>query len=105
MREGAGIVEEAVHVLGEQIIGQDPFQIEHLWQLMYRGSFYRGGAILCSAISGIEQALWDIKEKLWEYRYGSFWVESAGTGYACTHISLQLKTHRQLLSVRRQRKR
>ena len=57
------IVEEAVHVLGEQIIGQDPFQIEHLWQLMYRGSFYRGGAILCSAISGIEQALWDIKGK------------------------------------------
>lgn len=57
------IVEEAVHVLGDMIIGQDPFQIEHLWQVMYRGSFYRGGAILSSAISGIEQALWDIKGK------------------------------------------
>lgn len=58
------IVEEAVHVLGKAIVGEDPMNIEHLWQVMYRGSFYRGGAILCSAISGIEQALWDIKGKV-----------------------------------------
>jgi galactonate dehydratase len=30
---------------------------------MYRGTFYRGGPVLVSAISGIEQALWDIKGK------------------------------------------
>ncbi|NLO09371.1 MAG: galactonate dehydratase [Clostridiales bacterium] len=57
------VVEEAVHVLGKMIVGEDPRNIEHLWQIMYRGSFYRGGAIICSAISGIEQALWDIKGK------------------------------------------
>ncbi len=57
------VVETAVHLLGKQLIGKDPDNIEYLWNLMYRGGFYRGGAILCSAISGIEQALWDIKGK------------------------------------------
>ncbi|UWX56231.1 hypothetical protein NYZ99_08335 [Maribacter litopenaei] len=32
-------------------------------QVLYRGGFYRGGAILMSALSGIDQALWDIKGK------------------------------------------
>ena len=45
------------------LIGQDPRRIEHHWQVMYRGTFYRGGPVLVSAISGIEQALWDIKGK------------------------------------------
>lgn len=57
------VVEAAVEDLGRLIIGQDPRDIERLWQLMYRGSFYRGGPILTSAISGVEQALWDIKGK------------------------------------------
>lgn len=57
------VVQEAVNVLSNYIVGKDPFDIENLWQHMYRGGFYRGGAILCSAISGIEQALWDIKGK------------------------------------------
>ena len=52
-------VEEAARVL----IGEDPRRIEHLWQALYRGTFYRGGPIMCSALSGIEQALWDILGK------------------------------------------
>ncbi|MCX7012930.1 MAG: galactonate dehydratase, partial [Candidatus Sumerlaeota bacterium] len=48
-----------------RLVGQDPRRIEHLWQQMYRGTFYRGGPVLVSAISGIEQALWDIKGKLY----------------------------------------
>ena len=50
--------------LKDYIIGSDPMQVEHLWQLMYIGSFYRGGPVLGSAISGIDQALWDIRGKV-----------------------------------------
>jgi galactonate dehydratase len=54
-------VRAAVEELGEMIVGQDPFRIEDHFQVMWRGGFYRGGPVLCSALSGIEQALWDIK--------------------------------------------
>jgi galactonate dehydratase len=53
----------AVTELSEYLIGKDPRNVEDLWQTMYRGGFYRGGEILMSAISGIEQALWDVKGK------------------------------------------
>lgn len=59
----ARTVETAVNELRPILIGADPLRIEHLWQQMYRGTFYRGGPIFCSAISGIEMALWDIKGK------------------------------------------
>lgn len=60
----ARTVEAAVHELGELVIGQDPARINDLWQAMYRGGFYRGGAVFMSAIAGIDQALWDIKGKV-----------------------------------------
>ncbi|MRV70763.1 galactonate dehydratase [Duganella sp. FT92W] len=56
-------VETAVEEFGHYLIGQDPRRINDLWQVMYRGGFYRGGAILMSAMAGIDQALWDIKGK------------------------------------------
>ncbi|NHZ66388.1 galactonate dehydratase [Massilia genomosp. 1] len=59
----ARTVEAAVHEMTPLLIGQDPGRINDLWQAMYRGGFYRGGAILMSAIAGIDQALWDIKGK------------------------------------------
>jgi len=59
----ARTVEAAVHELSELVIGQDPSRINDLWQAMYRGGFYRGGAVFMSAIAGIDQALWDIKGK------------------------------------------
>lgn len=46
------------------LLGQDPFKIEHLWQTMFRGFFWKGGFVHCSAISAIEMALWDIKGKV-----------------------------------------
>jgi galactonate dehydratase len=59
----ARTVEAAVHEFEQYLVGQDPRRINDLWQVMYRGGFYRGGAILMSAIAGIDQALWDIKGK------------------------------------------
>ena len=53
----------AVRDLAPLLIGKDASQIEDLFQVMTKGGFYRGGIIMMSAISGIEQALWDIKGK------------------------------------------
>ena len=60
----ARTVEAAVHEMSPFLVGQDPARINDLWQTMYRAGFYRGGAILMSAIAGIDQALWDIKGKV-----------------------------------------
>ena len=45
------------------LIGKDPMRIEDFSAVLYRAGFYRGGGVLMSAISGIDQALWDIKGK------------------------------------------
>ena len=59
----AETVKTAVEEMREYLIGRDAGAIEDIWQALYRGGFYRGGPILTSAISGIDQALWDIKGK------------------------------------------
>jgi galactonate dehydratase len=43
------------------LAGEDPFRIEHLWQSMHRGQFWKGGIVSATALSGIDQALHDIK--------------------------------------------
>jgi galactonate dehydratase len=57
----AATVATAVQELEEYLIGRDPDQIEDIWQVLYRGGFYRGGPVMMSAIAGVDQALWDIK--------------------------------------------
>ena len=52
---------EAVKEISPYLVGKDPRRVMHHWQAIYRHTFYRGGPILTSALSGIEQALWDIK--------------------------------------------
>ena len=59
----ADSVAAAVREIGAQLMGRNPMNIEDAFQQMYRTGFYRGGPILTSAISGLEQAMWDIKGK------------------------------------------
>jgi len=57
-------IQTAIQEIEPYLIGKDPRQVVHHWQAIYRHAFYRGGPILTSALSGIDQALWDIKGKL-----------------------------------------
>ncbi len=57
----AATVAAAVEEMADHLVGTDPFRIEDHFQVLRRGGFYRDGPILTSALSGIEQALWDVK--------------------------------------------
>ncbi|AGA79981.1 galactonate dehydratase [Echinicola vietnamensis] len=59
----ADTVAACVREMEQYLIGRGAHEIEDIWQVLYRGGFYRGGPILMSALSGIDQALWDIKGK------------------------------------------
>jgi galactonate dehydratase len=50
----------------DRFTGVDSRRIEDIWQVGYRGGFYRGGPVLMSALAGLDQALWDLKGR----RYG-----------------------------------
>jgi galactonate dehydratase len=56
-------VAQAVAELEPYLLGKDPTRVMHHWQAMYKHAFYRGGPVLTSAISGVEQALWDLAGK------------------------------------------
>lgn len=58
-----GTVAAAVRDLEGFLLGEDPTRVDFLWQRMYRHSFWRGGEAVLSAISALEQALWDITGK------------------------------------------
>lgn len=60
----AEAVNGAFEALRDRFLGADPRAIEDMWQLAYRGGFYRGGPVLMSALSGLDQALWDLKGRL-----------------------------------------
>ncbi len=59
----ADTVAAAINEIKPMLIGHPANKIEDFWQLIFRGGFYRGGPVLMSALSGIDQALWDIKGK------------------------------------------
>ena len=55
----------AVEEIAEYLVGKDPLRIEHHWQQIYRSAFYRGGIVRMTALSGLDQALWDIAGKFY----------------------------------------
>ena len=61
---GEGGSRDTLEQCGAMLIGQDPRQIQHLWQLMYRGWFYPAGREKVHALGALDLALWDIKGKM-----------------------------------------
>lgn len=54
----------AIHEYDDYLIGRDPLRIEDHWQVLTKSTFYRGDAVLSTAVSAIDHALWDIAGKV-----------------------------------------
>ncbi|MDA0839246.1 MAG: galactonate dehydratase [Planctomycetota bacterium] len=52
-----------IHDMKHHVIGEDPTRIEYLWQCLRRHGFWRGGVVTNTALSAMDQALWDITGK------------------------------------------
>ena len=85
---GEGGSKDMIEQCAQMMIGEDPFRIEHLWQLLYRGMFYPPGREKLHALGALEMALWDIKGKalgvpVYELLGGATrdYVECYATGY------------------------
>lgn len=60
---GEGGAPDVMEQLAGQLIGEDPFNTERLWQIMHRGYFYPAGREKTHALGALDCALWDLKAK------------------------------------------
>src|SRR4051794_41863506 len=59
----AEAVEGVFEAFRDRFIGVDPFNIEDIWQVGYRGGFYRGGAGVMSGLTGVREGAWGLKRR------------------------------------------
>lgn len=86
---GEGGSKDTIEQCAQMIIGADPYRVEHIWQLLYRGMFYPPGREKLHAVGAIEMALYDIKAKslnipVYELLGGATrqYVDCYATGYS-----------------------
>ncbi len=56
-------LEGLVKTYAPLLSGMDPSRIEHIWQMLWRGQFFRGGHVHAAAVAAIDLALWDLRGK------------------------------------------
>ena len=78
-------VAETVRYFEEWLLGFDPFDGERIWHELYAGSRFPTGSVITSAISGIDQALWDIKGRRWTSPSTSCLVAKFVIAFVCTN--------------------
>ena len=95
----------AIEHIKSYLVGKDPRQIEKHYHDIYLDAYWRGGAVLMSALSAVEMALWDILGNTWVFLFISYLVaRSTRTAVYMSTVGLQgLKNPRN--SVRRLKRR
>lgn len=93
------VVVKALESFKDFLVDKDPFQIEYIWNALYKQTFMYGQLIILCALSAVEQALWDIKGKalgvpVYEFLGGKLRdkVRAYANAWAFQHVVTELRT-------------